>query len=1080
MSERSAVCASAGKPVVWIVRYALSHPYTIGVFAILIVLAGTLGMRKMSTDILPPVDIPSVNLVWTYAGLSANEMASKITSFSEISILNNVDDLREVRSETTDGVGIVRIEFQPYVDIEMAIAQITGVSQTILRRMPLGTTPPLVVRFSQSSTPVLNLALSSDTLNDGELYDYARLQLRGQIQTIPGIRMTLPYGGAARQIMVELEPPRMQAHGVSASEVAAAISAQNLTLPSGVVREGERALRVVLNASPESVRDFEMVPVRAVDGRVVLLRDVASIRDGPAVQTNLSRLDGSNAVVVSILKLGNASTVDIVTQIRERLPMIQASAPDGVTIKALFDQSTFVAAAVDTVLFEAVLVGCLVAFVVLVFIGSLRSTLIVLTSIPLALLASVAGLYFTGNTFNLMSLGGLALAIGILVDNALVEIENTNRRIENGEPVRDAIIHGARDVVFPEFLSTLCICIVFIPIFMLTGVPAYIFKPLALAVVFAMAASFVLSRTLVPTLASMLLPHEVAVREQRRRHGDPGNAFARFYTRFEHRLDHWRDAHVERLQRLHVRPGFVLAGVGVVLAIGITAALSLGREFFPRTDAGMIRMYLRAPPDLRLEETAGFFAEVQREVRALIPPEELDVINEVIGQPDPVNLAWVDSTSVGLFDGEIMIQLKPGHAGSMQYQAKLRDRINERFPAVTVYFRPADTTNLTLAGSSPTDIDLRLVGRDVPGNRAAADALMERLRSVPGVTDVTLRQVSAQPELYVEVDRVRAAQLGLTQQEAASALLAALGSAGTVTPSYWADPGLGVSYPVQILAPPLALDSLDTLLNLPLTLGDGSRNLSLRAIARVVPRESPAVISRVTLAPAINVLANVHGRDLGSVIDEVGPLLDEVRASLKPGNRIDLVGQAQVMNQAYRDLAVGLLFAIVLVFLVQAVNFQSWVLPLNALAGLPIALSGSAVALALTATPLSVPALMGMIMVVGVSTANSVLVTSFARDRLVEGMSAGEAAMVAARTRFRPVLMTALAMIVGVVPMAIGMGAGAEQNAPLGRAVVGGLLFGTVATLTVVPLLFSRVGGRVRRPDPALSMESPSVSEARG
>ncbi|MFT4047368.1 MAG: efflux RND transporter permease subunit [Solimonas sp.] len=1045
----------------WIVRYALRHPHTVGAFAILIVLAGAMSLRRISTDVLPAVHIPSFNVVWYYPGLGAEEMAAKITSFSEGQILNNLDDIREVRAESTDGVGIVTVEFQPGVDFELAYAQLVGTSQTILKRMPRGTLPPSIIRVDPSSTPILNLVVSSDTLNDGQLYDYVRLQLRSQIKSIPGLRLTLPYGGAPRQIMVELDPARLQTHGLGANDVEAAIAAQNLTLPSGVLREGRDALRVTLNGSPEDGEAFEAMPIRVTDGRAVLLRDVATVRDGPAVQTNLARLDGSSAVVVSVIKMGDASTVDVVRRIHARLPELRAAAPEGVKIEALFDQSTFVEAAAQTVLSEVLLVACLVAAVVLLFIGSLRSTLIVLTSIPLALLCAVTGLYALGHTLNLMSLGGLALAIGLLVDNALVEIENSNRRIEAGEPVRTAILNSAREVVFPEFLSTLCICIVFIPIFMMTGVPAFIFKPLALAVVLAMAASFVLSRTLIPTLASMLLPAEQALHAARPPGAPPrGGAFGRLQQRFERRLVRWRDVHGRRLRRLDAHGGRVLLACALIVLLGVACTWMLGREFFPRTDAGMIRFYLRGAPSLRLEETARIFAEVQREIRATIPGKDLALVNEIIGQPDPINLAWVSSTVLGAFDGEVFVQLGPGHAPTARYQAALRRRLAERFPDLTLFFRPADSTNLTLAGTAPTDIDLRIVGKDIKGNRAAAATLMARMRGIPGLADVTLRQVFEQPELYVEIDRVRALELGVTQEQAADAVLSALGSGGSVAPTFWADAGAGTSYTVQILAPPLLLDSAEDLLNLPVRVGDDGRAVTLRAIARVSRRKSPATISRVMQAPALDVLANVQDRDLGGAVDALQPLLDDVGAKLKAGNRIELAGQPQVMEQAYRDLAGGLLLAIVLVFLVQVVNFQSWLLPLNALAGLPVALSGCALALKLSGTALSVPALMGAIMVVGVSTANSVLVISFARDRLAEGMSARAAARAATRARFRPVLMTATAMIIGVVPMAVGHGAGAEQNAPLGRAVVGGLLFGTAATLTIVPLLFGRVARR--------------------
>lgn len=1040
----------------WIVRYALDRAYTIAVMALLTVLAGVLAARSMSSDILPSVDVPTVNMIWTYPGLSAPEMAGKLTSFAEIATLNNVDDIVEVRSETSDGIAVVKIEFQPQADIGIALSQVTSVSQTILRRMPPGTTPPLIVRSSQSSQPIVNLVLGSDTLDEAALYDYARLQLRSQVQNIPGVRMTLPYGGAARQVMVDLDPAALQRHGLSAAEVGAALAAQNLTLPAGALREGERELKIVLNASPERAEDFARLPIRRVGDRVLRLGELAAVRDGPAVQTNLARLNGDRAVMISLLKLGNASTVDIVRALRERLPEIRAAAPAGLRIEPVFDQSVFVQAAVDTVIFEAVLVGALVALVVLVFLGSLRSTLIVLTSIPLALLASVAGLAATGQTFNLMTLGGLALAIGILVDNALVEIENTNRHIALGEPVREAVLRSAQEVVFPEFVSTLCICIVFLPIFLLSGVPAYVFKPMALAVVFAMLASFVLSRTLVPMLAHTLLPGELA---RRRRRGP--NAPERLQHRVEQGLDGLRDRLVGALGRRMARgaagallPALLLAGA---LGAGGLAASQLQREFFPRTDAGLIRVYLRGPTGLRLEDTAALFADVQREVRASLPPGELDSVVEVIGAPDAINQGWVDTTVVGSFDGELYLQLRPGPRRPLaEVEAGLRRLLAERFPQLTVLLRPADTTGLTLAGPSPSALDLRLVGRDGPGNRAAALRLAEGLRAQPGVEDVGLRQVPDLPQVHLEIDRERATQLGLSLQQVAQTVLAALGSGGTVSPQFWSDPATGTSYPVQLLLPPLQLASVETLLDTPLRVAEGGEIIPLRAVATATPRSAPANVTRVTLAPALNVLANVSTRDLGGVAAALQPLVDEVQASLKPGNRIEMKGQVQLMQQAYRDLAGGLALAVLLVFLVQAANFQSWLLPLNAMAALPVALAGSALGLWLTGTPLSVPALMGMIMVIGVSTANSVLITSFARDRLMDGLAPRDAALAALAARLRPVLMTALAMVVGVLPMALGHGEGGEQNAPLGRAVIGGLLLGTAASLVLVPWLFQR------------------------
>jgi multidrug efflux pump subunit AcrB len=1053
----------------WIVRYALSRTYSIGVLAILLVLVGTLSARRMSTDILPSVDTPSVSVIWTYSGLNAREMAAKIASFGELVILNNVDDVLEVRSETTDGVTIIKVDFQPYVELSLALTQINSVSQTILRRMPTGTSPPLIVRNSASSQPVLNLVLSSDTLDDSALYDFARLQLRGQIQTIPGVRMSLPYGGASRQVMVDLDPGALQTFGLTASEVSAAVSAQNLTLPSGTLREGRTEYKVAINASPSAVADFAELPIRQVDGRVVRLGDVASVRDGPAVQTNLARLNGANAVQVSMLKLGGASTVDIVDQILARLPEIRATAPPGMRIEPLFDQSVFVRAAVRNVLHEGVLVGLLVASVVLLFIGSLRSTLVVLTSIPLALLGSVAALHATGQTFNLMTLGGLGLAIGILVDNALVEIENCNRRIAAGEPVREAILNSAGEVVFPEFVSTLCICIVFLPIFLLTGVPAYVFKPMACAVVFAMIGSFLLSRTLVPCLAYLLIPGEL------RRRGAHGlDAVERVHHHVERALDAVRDRYVTLLQRLALRTWLLWIIVLATLGVGVIGARQLEQGFFPRTDAGLMRLHVRAPTGTRLEETARLFSDVQLAIRRVVPAHEIDVITEVIGQPEPVNLAWIDSAAAGSFDGEIDIELIPGHAPITQYQAALRRMLAADFPQLIVFFRPADTTALTLAGASPTDLDFRVVGRDVPGNREAAASLMAALKKTPGVEDVTLRQVFDLPQMYIEVDRTRALQLGVTYQQVASAVLSVLGTSGTVSPSFWADPANGNSYSVQVIATPLSLDSVQTLMNTPVRLGATGQTVLLGSVATVKQRRVPAGVTRVTLAPTLNVLANLSTEDLGGVLRAIEPTLVELRAGQKPGNKIELRGQGQTMNQAYGELASGLLLAIVLVFLVQAVNFQSWLLPLNAMAALPLALTGAVLGLWLTRTPLSVPALMGMIMVVGVSTANSVLITSFARDRVAEGCSPRDAALAAARTRLRPVLMTATAMILGVLPMALGLGEGGEQNAPLGRAVIGGLLLGTLATLVLVPLLFTRLG-RPRRAAPAEAVAKTTV-----
>jgi multidrug efflux pump subunit AcrB len=1028
----------------WIVRYALSHRHSIGVLAILLLLLGGLSARRMSTDILPAVNIPAINLIWTYQGLNPQEMASKLTSFSELAIMNNVDNLREVRSETINGVGVVRIAFQPGTNVTDAFAQVTSVSQTILRRMPTGTNPPLIVPYVPSSVPIIQLVLASDTLTDGALYDYARLALRAQIQSIPGIRLTLPYGGASRQVMIDLKPEALQAYGIAASDIARATATQNLTLPSGALRVDAREITITTNASPETVASFADLPLRSVDGRVVRVSDVASVRDGQAVQTNIARLDGQNAVIVQILKLGNASTLDIVRAIKARLPELQASAPPGITIAPVFDQSIFVEQAIDNVMTEGVVVGLLVAFVVLVFLGSWRSSLIVLTSIPLALLASITGLALTGNTFNLMTLGGLMLAIGILVDNALVEIENINRNLEAGLGLQEAILKSASEVAFPEFVSTVSICIVFSPLFLLTGTAAFVFIPLALAVVFAMAASYVLLRTLVPTLASLMLSPGA--------HHSGGGIVDRFLSLLEHIVEGIATV----LLRWKVLP---ILGLLFALALGAFSAVHLGRQFFPETDAGMMRIYVRAPTGTRIEGTAEIFADVQRAIREVIPPEEIGFVAENIGSPEPINLAWVDSGVIGSFDGEILIQLAASHAPTPKYVGEIRRMLQQKFPDLVFYFRPADATSQTLAGNSQTAIEVRLVGRDMAGNAEIARDLMARMREVSGAVDIAMRQVRDLTSYYLEIDRVRALQIGVTPQDAATALLAALGASGTVSPSYWADPAQGASYTVQVVAPPVNLTSLEQLLNTPVRPSAGGDTIPLRAFASLQIRRIPANIDRTTLQPTTTLLANVEGRDIGGIYGDILKLVNEARSRLKPGNRIEIAGQAQSMDQAYSEMLGGLALASVFVYLVMVVNFQSWIMPGIAMGGLPVAISGALFALFITATPLSVPALTGLIMVIGVSTANSVLVTSFARDRLLHGETPRQAAIDAARTRLRPVLMTATAMIIGILPMALGHGEGGEQNAPLGRAVVGGLIFGTCATLTFVPFLFSVFAG---------------------
>lgn len=1048
----------------WIVQFALRYRYTVAVLAILILLFGLRSARTMSTDILPRVDTPELMVVWTYPGLNATGMAAKITSFAEIATLNNVDDLLEVRSETSNGAALIKVRFQPGVDIALAQSQVASVSQTILRRMPAGATPPLIVRTSPSSVPIVQLVVASDQMTSGQLFDYARLNLRAALQSIPGMRISLPYGGAARQVMVELDPDALLAHGLTAAEVNAAVARQNLTLPSGTLREGARELPIEVNASPETIDAFLDLPLRLGGERSLLLRDVANVRDGEAVTTNIARLDGQNACIVAILKLGAASTVEIVDGIRARLAEIRASAPPGVSVEPIFDQSVFVRAAVGAVRTEILLVGGLVAFVVLLFLGSWRATLVVLTSIPLALLCSVIGLSWAGATFNLMTLGGLALAIGILVDNALVEIENIKRQVGLGKPVQQAILDGAQEVAFPEFVSTLSICIVFLPIFLLQGTAADVFRPLALAVVFAMAASYLLARTLVPTMAALLLPRELANDAAMAAAGRRPRGLGAIHHAIEHGLDRLGVLH-GRLLGLLLRHKLLLVGpVLLAIATGGYAVLRTGREFFPVTDAGLLRLFVRVPSGVRIEDTAAQIAEVQRAIRSLIPPQELAFVVENLGAPSPVNQAWVETTSVTSADGEVLIQLRGEHAPTLHYEARIREMLRTKFPSVQSFFRPADATSQTLAAGAATTFEVRFIGRDVQGNLALLRQLRERFAAVPGAVDVQLREVLDQPGYALRIDRVRAAALGVDAQTATSTVLAALGSGGSVSPNVWADPAQGTSYDVQVLTPPSQLLAIDQLLDLRVRPANGDAAVPLRAFATVVEKRAPASLSRTTLQPTVTLVANAAGRDLGGVAADLQPLLAELRTKLKPGNRIELAGQAALMQSVFQDLLGGLGLAAVLVFLVMVVNYQSWALPFVAISGLPVAIAGALLGLWLTGTWLSVPALTGIIMVVGVSTANSVLVSSFARDRWAAGESARDAALEAARTRLRPVLMTALAMVLGVVPMALGHAEGGEQNAPLGRAVIGGLVFGTVASLCLVPVVFAVVCRRLRPP----------------
>ncbi|PQJ26195.1 multidrug transporter [Limnobacter sp. SAORIC-690] len=1024
----------------WLVKYALRRPYSMGALAILVFILGLSSLRQLPVDILPEVKTPVVNVVWTYQGLNAREMATKITSFSELALLNNVDNVKEISSETFNGVGLVRVVFQDNVEIDVALSQVGAISQTILRRMPAGTSPPIVVRNSLSSRPILSMVVSSDTLSQSQLADYARIQLRGQVQSIGGMRLTLPYGGATRQIMIDLKPDALPAFGLSAADVAEAVNQQNLTLPSGNVREGTRDMQISVDASPESAEVFANLPISARDGRIIKLRDVADVRDGGAIQTNLTRVDGSSAVLVSMIKIGDASTTEIIEKVKERLPEIQAAAPAGAKITPIFDQSVFVQSAVDIIAKEILIVGFLVGLVVFIFLGSIKSSLIVLVSIPLSLLVAVIAVKLTGHTLNLMSLAGLALAVGILVDNAMVEIENINRNIGLGLSAPQAALAGAKQVAFPEFVSTLSTCIVFTPIFLLEGIAGYVFQPLAITVIAALAASYFFSRTVVPTLAALNL-------------GKNDKHYKGFH-KLEASIDRLGDGIANRLPALRAKwPVVALVVVLIVASAGTLLAIS-PQQYFPRTDAGLLKLYVRGPAGTRVEETANKFAQVQTTIRELIPEDEVKQIVELIGQPDPVNMSWVDTMTIGGFDGEMLIELSPKKASTFEYQTLLREELTQRYPDFKFLFLPADITNQTLSGLTPTSTEIRVIGRDVPGNMGIAQELLKKLDGSSDISDLMLRQVGNLPEYMVSIDRDRALALGITSADALQTLLGVLGTGGTVAPSYWSDPRAGISYVVQVQAPLQTIGSAEDLLRLPITTPSGE-SIQLGAIATITPRTVPATVVRSTLQPVVSVLANAPGDNLKVLAAQSQEAVADLQSRLKPGNKIEINGQATAMTEAFRELAIGLLGALALIVLVMVFNFQSWVLPFVALSSLPVALSGAVAALYITGTPISVPALMGLIMTMGITTANSVLLTSFARDAWVQGMGAWEAALQTVRQRIRPILMTALTMIVGLIPMATALGQGAEQNAPLARAVIGGLMTGSVATLILVPLIFT-------------------------
>ncbi|HEY0107973.1 MAG TPA: efflux RND transporter permease subunit [Fibrella sp.] len=1054
----------------WIVRLALEKKYTIAVMALLILIMGSVASLQMPTDIFPRINIPVVTVIWAYTGLSTNEMEKMVTNFSETSLINNVSDIQRVESQTYNGTSVIKLYFQPTVKIEEALAQVAAISQTIIVRMPPGTQPPLIVRYNATDVPVLQLGLSSDSLTEPQITDYSTTRIRPQMATVAGSRMSQPFGGRSRQIMVDLEPEQLIARGITPEDVTNAVSAQNLTLPSGSLRLEDREYTVRLNSKPDVISTLNDVPVKVVGGVMVHMRDVANVHDGSAVQTNVVKQDGSRGIMLSVVKTGNASTTRVVDDIKNRvLPTIRAAAPAGLRLVALFDQSIFVRASIKGVVVEGIIAALLTAAMILLFLGSWRSTLIVATSIPLSILASLTTLYLLGETLNIMTLGGLALAIGILVDDATVTIENIHRNEELGLPLREAILEGAYQIATPTLVATLTICIVFVSVLFLEGPARFLFGPLAMAVVFAMLASYVLSRTLVPMMADLMLRGEHKKHDPTR---VPTNKRT-FYDRFNAGFDRFQNSYLAALTWSLNHRRTILAIFA--LTVGVTLAMIpyIGRDFFPRVDAGQIKLHMRAPAGSRLEETERLAAETEAIVREVIPEREVaSVISNIGLTSERYNFIFTDNAAAGAGDAELLISLAedPSHPTD-DYIRELRSRLREEMPEVTYFFLAADIVGQILNFGLTSPIDVQVSGFDRVNNLQIARELRQRIAQIPGAVDVHIHQVLDAPEIFLDVDRERASQFGLTEQRVATNLNISLSGTAQVRPNFWPDPVTGFPYLIAVQTPPYKLDSYDKLLRTPLVANQSVTPQLLSNVATVKRSTTPQIINRVNTQPTYDVYAAVERTDLGSVATELNKLAKEYEAQLKPGNKILIRGQVESMESAFSRLGIGIVFAAVLVYLLMVVNFQSFRYPFIIITALPGALCGMVWMLFLTHTTFSIPSLMGAIMSVGVATANSILMVSFAKDHLPEiNNNAYEAALEAGRTRLRPILMTAIAMIIGMLPMSLGLGEGGEQNAPLGRAVIGGLLLATFTTLLFVPTVFSYMAaGNKTKPNSAQS-----------
>ena len=1048
----------------WIVQLALRRPYTFIVMALLLVLLSPFVLLRTPTDIFPVINIPVVSIIWQYNGLSSDQMEERMVYPQERALTTTVNNIEHIESTSYDGVGVIKVYFQQGTDPVQGVAQATAISQTILKQLPPGTTPPLILQYSASTVPILQYAVSSASLSEQEIYDLTLNDIRVGLISVPGVGIPLPYGGKVKVVSVDLNPKALEANNVAPSEVVTAINAQNLVYPSGTAKIGATEYDIDLNTTPLVLERLNELPIKKVEGAVILIRDVAQVHSGYLPQVNMVRLNGVPSTLLSIFKSGSASTLQVASGVKAAMPRVQKTVTSALEVKQFADQSLFVSAAISGVVREMVIAAALTAAMILLFIGAWRSTLIICISIPLAILTSLIVLSALGETINLMTLGGLALAVGILVDDATVEIENDHRQMATGKPLQQAILHGAQEIALPAMVSTLCICIVFVPMFLLTGVSRYLFVPLAEAVVFAMLASYLLSRTLIPTLVMYFYrhhpyhEHDADVPRDTKTMARWLRPFVAIQDRFERGFKRFRRGHGELLQTV-LAHRMMFATVFLAFCIGSWLLVPLlGQDFFPTVDAGMFELHARARTGTRIESTAELIDRIEAAIRREVSAKDFQGALDNIGLPvSGINISYDNSGTIGSADANILVSLNPGHRPTSEYVRNLRLQLNREFPGITFYFLPADIVTQTLNFGLPAPIDIQIFGHDQAGNRQIAEQLAEKIRHVPGAVDVRVQQPDDEPDLQFAIDRIKAAELGLTEQNVAGAVLLSLTGSSQVQPTYWVDPRVGIQYLVNVMAPQYRMDSLPDINSMPVNASmPGTGNVQLLAnVATFWRTNSPPIFSHYNVLPVIDIYVGIGGRDLGGVSRDIRPLVSQAEKGLPAGSSMKVSGQVNTMRSSFMGLSLGLVAAVVLVYLLLVVNFQSWLDPFIILTALTGALAGVIWGLHVTNTTLSVPAMMGAIMSLGVATSNSVLVVTFARDNLQQGKDPLNAAWEAGIDRLRPVLMTALAMIIGMIPMALGLGEGGEQNAPLGRAVIGGLAIATITTLFFVPVVFS-------------------------